>query len=52
MNTNVLAKVVTVDESWAYGYDPKTEQHSTQWKIQFLHGGGGGSKSTQSSKAR
>jgi len=27
-----LSKVITVDESWCYGYDPETKQASSQWK--------------------
>ena len=29
---NILKKVITGDESWVYGYDPKTKQQSLQWK--------------------
>ncbi|PNF35236.1 hypothetical protein B7P43_G06872 [Cryptotermes secundus] len=29
---NFLSKVVTGDESWVYGYDPKSKQQSSQWK--------------------
>ena len=29
---NVLKKVIAGDESWVYGYDPETEQQSSQWK--------------------
>jgi len=27
-----LKNTVTGDESWVYGYDPETKQHSSQWK--------------------
>jgi hypothetical protein len=27
-----MLRVVTGDESWVYGYDPETEQQSSQWK--------------------
>ena len=27
-----FSKVITGDESWCYGYDPKTKQQSSQWK--------------------
>jgi len=27
-----MSRVITVDESWVYGYDPKTKQQSSQWK--------------------
>ena len=27
-----LSKIITWDESWCYGYDPKTKQQSSQWK--------------------
>jgi len=27
-----LKNIVTGDESWVYGYDPKTKQQSSQWK--------------------
>ena len=27
-----LSKIITGDESWCYGYDPETEQQSSQWK--------------------
>jgi len=27
-----LSRVITGDESWVYGYDPKTKQQSSQWK--------------------
>jgi hypothetical protein len=29
---NFISKVITGDESWVYGYDPKTKQQSSQWK--------------------
>jgi len=29
---NVLKKIITGDESWVYGYDPKTKRQSLQWK--------------------
>ena len=29
---NVLKKVIIVDESWVYGYDPENKQQSSQWK--------------------
>jgi hypothetical protein len=28
-----LSRVITGDESWIYGYDLKTKQQSSQWKI-------------------
>jgi len=28
-----LFRVITVDESWIYGYDPETKRQSSQWKI-------------------
>jgi len=28
----VLSKVITVDESWVYGYDPETKLQSSQWQ--------------------
>ncbi|UYV75007.1 hypothetical protein LAZ67_12002073 [Cordylochernes scorpioides] len=28
---NFLAKVITGDETWVYGYDPETKQQSSQW---------------------
>ena len=31
-NLQILSKVVTRDETWCYGYDPKTKQASSQWK--------------------
>ena len=31
-NTQILSKVVTGDETWCYGYDPETNQASSQWK--------------------
>jgi len=31
-DTQILSKVVTGDETWCYGYDPKTKQASNQWK--------------------
>jgi len=27
-----MSRVITGDESWVYGYDPETEQQSSQWK--------------------
>jgi len=27
-----MSRVITGDESWVYGYDPKTKQQSSQWK--------------------
>ena len=27
-----LTKVVVGDDSWSYGYDPESEQQSSQWK--------------------
>jgi hypothetical protein len=27
-----LSRVITDDESWVYGYNPETEQQSSQWK--------------------
>jgi len=27
-----LSRVIIDDESWVYGYDPETKQHSSQWK--------------------
>jgi hypothetical protein len=27
-----LSSVITGDESWTYGYDPETNQRSSQWK--------------------
>jgi hypothetical protein len=27
-----LSRVITVDESWIYGYDPETKQQASQWK--------------------
>ena len=27
-----LSRVITVDESWVYGYDPETKRQSSQWK--------------------
>jgi len=27
-----LSRAITGDESWVYGYDPETKQHSSQWK--------------------
>jgi metal-dependent amidase/aminoacylase/carboxypeptidase family protein len=27
-----MSRVITGNESWAYGYDPKTKQQSLQWK--------------------
>jgi len=27
-----LTKVVIGDESWCYGYDPESQQQSSQWK--------------------
>jgi len=27
-----MSRVITGDESWAYGYDPETKQQSSQWK--------------------
>jgi hypothetical protein len=27
-----LSRVITGDESWIYGCDPETKQHSSQWK--------------------
>jgi len=27
-----MSRVITGDESWVYGYDPKTKQQSLQWK--------------------
>ena len=29
---NFMSSVITGDESWVYGYDPKTKQMSSQWK--------------------
>jgi len=29
---DILSKMITGDESWCYGYDPKTKQQSSQWK--------------------
>ena len=29
---NFLSRVITGDESWCYGYDPKSKQASSQWK--------------------
>ena len=31
-NRDLLKWVITVDESWIYGYDVKTKVQSTQWK--------------------
>jgi histone-lysine N-methyltransferase SETMAR len=31
-NATFLSSVFTGDQSWIYGYDPKTKQHSSQWK--------------------
>jgi hypothetical protein len=28
-----LSRVTTDDESWFYGYNPKTKQQSSQWKM-------------------
>ncbi|KAJ8953161.1 hypothetical protein NQ318_017189 [Aromia moschata] len=33
---NFMSKVITGDESWCYGYDPETKQHSSQWKRPFF----------------
>ena len=30
---NVLKKIISVDESWAYDYDPEVKQQSSQWKV-------------------
>ena len=30
---NFLSKVVTMDESWVYGFDPETLRMSLQWKL-------------------
>jgi len=27
-----LSKIITGDGSWCYGYDPETQQQSSQWK--------------------
>jgi hypothetical protein len=27
-----ISKILMGDESWIYGYDPKTKQQSPQWK--------------------
>jgi histone-lysine N-methyltransferase SETMAR len=27
-----LSRIITVDESWVYGYDPETKRQSSQWK--------------------
>jgi len=29
---SLTSRVITGDESWVYGYDPKTKQQSSQWK--------------------
>ena len=34
--TQFLTKVVTCDESWCCGYDPESEQQSSQWKSSDL----------------
>jgi hypothetical protein len=31
-NSEKVSRVVTSDKSWIYGYDPETEQQSSQWK--------------------
>jgi hypothetical protein len=31
-NKNFLSRVITGDITWAYCYDPKTKQQSSQWK--------------------
>jgi histone-lysine N-methyltransferase SETMAR len=31
-DTSFMSRVITGDESWAYGHDPETKQQSSQWK--------------------
>jgi hypothetical protein len=33
-NATFLSRVITGDDSWIYGYDPETNQQSSQWKSQ------------------
>ena len=29
---NFISNIITGHETWVYGYDPETKQHSSQWK--------------------
>jgi histone-lysine N-methyltransferase SETMAR len=28
-----VSSIITGDETWVYGYDPETKQHSSKWKL-------------------
>jgi len=32
-----LSRLVTIDETWLYHYDPKTKQKSMEWRHSMLH---------------